>query len=332
MTSHKSIQVALIGAGPLGINIYKYAIDRPDIQVTHVVDINPELGGKDMGTHSGLPQSGLAIQNNYEDLQGVHVAILATVSDMHGIAPQVRKLLGLGLYVVTTCEEMFYPWQTHPDITAELHELAIENNVAVLATGVNPGFLMDTLPSFMTGVCHHVEKIEVRRYQDAQFRRLPFQKKIGAGLSLEEFEDRKAKGILRHVGLTESMHFIAERLGWVLDETDDKVEPVIAERSLETEHMHLISGMVAGVRQTGRGLVNGEEKIRLIFQASIGEQDPYDEVEIFGLPHIRSRIMGGVHGDTATCSIILNACAAILKTQPGFRTMADIPMITSYGK
>jgi 4-hydroxy-tetrahydrodipicolinate reductase len=171
----------------------------------------------------------------------------------------------------------------------------------------------------------------VRRYQDAQFRRVPFQKKIGAGLTLEEFEKRKNDGSLRHVGLTESMQFIAHQLHWTLDQTEDKIEPVISDRNLETEAMTIPSGYAAGVRQTGRGWINGEEKIRLLFQASVGERDSYDEIEIFGTPHIRSRIMGGVHGDIATCSIILNACKSILQAKPGLRTMADVPLISSVG-
>jgi 4-hydroxy-tetrahydrodipicolinate reductase len=226
---------------------------------------------------------------------------------------------------------MFYPWDNSKEWSETIDRAATDKKVAVLGTGVNPGFLMDALPSMLTGVCNQVERIEVRRYQNAQFRRIPFQKKIGAGLSLEEFEKRKNEGSLRHVGLTESMHFLASQLGWTLDKTEDKIEPVIADRMIQTEAMTLISGQAAGVRQIGKGWVDGVEKIKLTFQASVGEPDSYDEIEIFGTPHIRSRIMGGVHGDIATCSIILNACRSILKASPGLRTMADIPMITSVG-
>jgi 4-hydroxy-tetrahydrodipicolinate reductase len=134
------------------------------------------------------------------------------------------------------------------------------------------------------------------------------------------------------VGLTESMQFIARQLAWEVERTEDKIEPVISERNIHTDTLQLSSGQVAGVRQIGRAWVKGEERMRLTFQASIGEQEVYDEIEIFGTPHIRSRIMGGVHGDIATCSIILNACKSILKAEPGLRTMADIPMVTSTGK
>jgi hypothetical protein len=259
------------------------------------------------------------------------VAVLATVSDLPRIGPQIISLVEDGLPVVSTCEELFYPWESNKEWSVTIDRAAKDKNVAVVGTGVNPGFLMDALPAMLSAVCNHVERIEVRRYQDAQFRRIPFQKKIGAGLTFEEFEKRKNEGNLRHVGLSESMHFIANQLGWQLERTEDKIEPVISDRTMQTESLLIVSGNVAGVRQTGRAWVKGEEKIRLIFQASVGEPDSYDEIEIFGTPHIRSRIMGGVNGDVATCSIILNACHSILKATPGLRTMADIPMISSKG-
>lgn len=331
MTSNNPLRAALIGAGPLGINIYKYSLTRKDILIAHVVDIDARLAGKDMGTHSGMEATDITISDKYTGLNDVDVAILATVSDLPRIGPQLLSLIETGLPVVTTCEEMFYPWGNSSEWAETIDIAAKDKGVAILGTGVNPGFLMDALPMMLSGVCHHVDRIEVRRYQDAQFRRIPFQKKIGAGLNYEEFETKKNEGSLRHVGLSESMNFIANQLGWTLDKTEDKIEAVISERNMETESLKIKSGQVAGIRQTGRGYVNGEERIRLSFQASVGEPESYDEIEIFGMPHIRSRIIGGVHGDIATSSIILNACRSVLKAAPGLRTMADVPMITSVG-
>lgn len=328
----KTITATLIGAGPLGINLYKSALARRDIRITQVIDIEPTYKGRDMGEHAGGEKTGILIQEKLDPAKQTDIAILATVSDLPRIVPQLMMLIQAGLPVVSTCEELFYPWESNKPLAEKIDSTAKEKGVAVLGTGVNPGFLMDTLPAMLTGVCNQVERIEIRRYQDAQFRRVPFQKKIGAGLSLDEFEKRKNEGNLRHVGLTESMQFIAAQLSWEVERTEDKIEPVISDRTIQTETLSLISGQVAGVRQIGRAWVNGEERIRLIFQASVGEQEVYDEIEIFGTPHIRSRIMGGVHGDIATCAIILNACKSVLLASPGLRTMADIPMVTSTGK
>ena len=187
---------------------------------------------------------------------------------------------------------------------------------------------MDSLPAFLTAVSRSVDKVEVLRYQDAQHRRIPFQKKIGAGLTLEEFAARKAAGTLRHVGLTESMQFIAAQLGWKLDSTQDVLSPVIASETVSTPGMTIPAGYATGVRQVGSGFINGAEKIRLVFQAAVGEPESYDEVRISGTPDVTSRIQGGVNGDIATCAITLNAIPSVLGAAPGLRTMADVPLVS----
>src|SRR5688572_8956650 len=158
MTTNAPIRAALIGAGPLGINIYKYSLTRKDIIITHVIDIDPSLAGKDMGTHSNQDTTGILISDNNASIKDVDVAILATVSDLPRIGPQLLSLIEAGLPVVSTCEEMFFPWGTSKKWSDTIDSAAKDKGVAVLGTGVNPGFLMDALPAMLSGVCHHVDR------------------------------------------------------------------------------------------------------------------------------------------------------------------------------
>jgi 4-hydroxy-tetrahydrodipicolinate reductase len=240
------------------------------------------------------------------------------------------EIVSRGQNVVSTCEELMYPWLTNPGIARDIDLAAKEHNVSVLSTGVNPGFLMDFLPLIMTGVCRDVKKATVERIQDAQYRRLPFQEKIGAGLTLAEFEKRVKEGNLRHVGLTESMHLVASGIGWNLERTEDIIEPVIASREVVTADLAIKPGRALGVNQTGRAYVGREEVITLVFRATIGEPDPRDRVFIQGKPDIDMAIREGVNGDTATCAIIVNAIPVVIQASPGLRTMADIPPISFF--
>jgi 4-hydroxy-tetrahydrodipicolinate reductase len=256
--------------------------------------------------------------------------ILTTVSTMEKITPQIEEIVSYGIPVVSTCEELSYPWDASLSLSERIDKAAKTNQVAVLGTGVNPGFLMDSLPTFLTSVCQDVQRITVHRIQNAAFRRIPFQKKIGAGLTLEQFENKKKEGILRHVGLTESVQLIASRMGWELNKTEDILVPVIADREIITDTMRIPVGYATGVQQIGKGYVGNEDKIILVFRASIGEPNPQDSIEIKGTPTIKSIIEGGVHGDVATCAITINALKQIIKTQPGLRTMADISMVSFF--
>lgn len=326
-----TIKILQIGLGPLGLKISEYIDDKDTIETVAAVDINPALSGKDLGSLAGLEDSGVQIQNTIKDVQNlsdVDVVVLATSSDLKQISKQISPLLDLGLPVISTCEELTYPWDTNPEIANKINRQAIDNNVAVVSTGINPGFLMDTLPAMLTGVCKNVKSIQVNRIQDAETRRLPFQKKIGAGLNKDEFEERKKEGTLRHVGLTESMQFIANAVGWELDKTEDIISPVVSEKLITTKDLSIPAGNAIGVRQEGRAFFKGEEKIKLIFEAAVGTGISYDEVNIIGEPNITSRIEGGVHGDIATCSIVLNAIPNILDSKPGLKTMKDLSIIS----
>jgi len=170
--------------------------------------------------------------------------------------------------------------------------------------------------------------VTVRRVQDASARRVPFQRKIGAGLSPEEFEARVAEGTLRHVGLPESVQFVAAALGRVLDQTEEQLRPVMADRVIESGYVAIQPGMACGVEQIGLGLVDGREVVRLEFRAAVGEPRSYDQVEIDGEPHILSTIEGGVNGDTATCAAVLNMLPVVAASPGGLHTMLDLPIGT----
>jgi 4-hydroxy-tetrahydrodipicolinate reductase len=327
------MKVVQIGLGPLGQKITQFIVQRKNLEVVSAIDISPEIIGRDLGELCGLDNMGIIIQSSIgECLRSVKpdAVILTTVSTMEKITPQIEEIVSHGIPVISTCEELSYPWDTSLILSERIDTVAKENKVAVLGTGVNPGFLMDSLPTFLTSVCQDVQTITVHRIQDATFRRIPFQRKIGAGLTLEQFESKKKEGNLRHVGLTESIRLIANRLGWELSKTQDILVPAITDREIITDTMRIPIGYAAGVQQIGKGYVGNEDKIILVFRASVGEPNPYDSIEIKGTPTIKSTIEGGLNGDVATCAITINALKQIIKTQPGLRTMADIPMVSFF--
>ncbi len=170
---------------------------------------------------------------------------------------------------------------------------------------------MDYLPSTLSTLCQRVDRVRVWRVQDASKRRGPFQKKIGAGLDLATFREQVRAGVIRHVGLPESVHMIAAAMGWQLDEARETIKPVVAERRIRTRHVRVEPGQAAGVEQVGRGMVKGREAIRLMFRAAVGEAESYDTIKIAGEPSIESTIRGGVNGDIATCAVTLNAAMAL---------------------
>jgi 4-hydroxy-tetrahydrodipicolinate reductase len=328
------IEIVQIGLGPLGQKVVRFLLERPALKLVAAVDPAPDKVGKDAGELCGRKGLGLTVARDLKSaLRGrkADVAILTTVSDLKRIEPQIADIAAAGLPIVSTCEELSFPWETSPAISRRIDAVCRKHGVACVGTGVNPGFLMDFLPSALSGVCQKVEKVRVRRLQDASVRRVPFQQKIGAGLTLAQFRRKKETGALRHVGLTESMHMIARAMGWKLSKTTESLNPVVAKTRITRACKPIEPGMACGVEQIGRAFVGRKEVITLEFRAAVGEPKAFDAVEITGMPNLTSVVEGGVNGDIATCAIVLNAVAAIRKVDPGLRTMLDLPAVTCRG-
>ncbi len=329
------INTVHVGIGPIGQKMVKYAVERGCFNIVGAVDPDPNKAGKDLGELCGISPLGITVSSNLDEAirgKSPEVAIVTTVSSVVAFESQIEELAKAKLHIVSTCEELFYPWNTQPEVSSRIDKVCRENGVVCLGTGVNPGYLMDFLPTVLTAPCQNVKKVEVWRVQDASVRRIPFQQKIGAGLTLEEFEVKRKSGTLRHVGLPESVDFIANRLGWKLDRNTESLEPVIAGKDISNGYKPISKGMACGVHQVGRGFIGDKEVITLNFKAAVGEPESYEQVHIDGEPAIKSKITGGVNGDIATCAITLNAVRSVLSARPGLKTMGDIPPVAFFAE
>lgn len=322
-------KILQVGLGPLGIKTVQFAVAR-GFKIVAAVDNNPQLIGRDVGEVCGLKKMGVKISPTVTaalKTKKADIAVVTTVSSLKKLEAVVTEIAKNKLSVVSTCEELSFPWTLQPALSKKLDKVFKAHQVALLGTGVNPGFLMDFLPTVMTGVCKNVEKIEVIRFQNASVRRIPFQQKIGAGLTVAEFRKKEKEGTLRHVGLPESVDFIAARMGWKLTKKTESLNPVMADKRITTGYKVIEAGMACGVEQIGRGFVGKKEVITLHFRAAVGEPKSYDTIRIKGDPSFESTIEGGVNGDIATCAITLNAIQSVLKSRPGLVTMSDIPAV-----
>jgi hypothetical protein len=189
---------------------------------------------------------------------------------------------------------------------------------------------MDTFPIVMTGVCQHVEHVRVARIQDARSRRLPFQKKIGAGCSPAKFDALKKGGTLRHVGLQESAGMIAAALGWSIDEYSETIDPILTDKPVSSPFLTVQPGQAVGVEQIAIAKMKGKEIIRMEFQASLGAPESYDAVYITGKPNLEVVVKGGIQGDIATASMAVNAIPRVIQAPAGLLTMKDLPPVHPY--
>jgi 4-hydroxy-tetrahydrodipicolinate reductase len=329
------IKVLHYGLGPIGAAIVRQVATRPGFRIVGAVDIDPAKAGRDLADIAGVGRK-LRIKISNDAKKTIKatkpdVVVLCTLSSLKKVLPQMEEILKLKVPIVSTTEELAYPTGANMKYARALHEMAKKAKVAVLGTGVNPGFTMDALPVMLTGVCERVDSIRVDRVQDARVRRLPFQQKIGAGLTTEQFQKKVDDASVRHVGLAESVSMIADAMGWKLDKITDDIQPKMATETVASEFLAVDAGYVCGIVQDGIGYRGGKPIITLHMEAYLGAPESYDAVEITGSPMIKSKIAGGVHGDVATASITVNSIPKILQVSPGLHTMLDMPIPAYFG-
>jgi len=331
-----AIRVLHVGLGPIGAGIVRQAAARKGLRIVGAVDIDPAKAGRDLGE---VVNAGRRLRVKVEgDLRRAlkatrpDVVMLCTSSALRAVAPQIETILKARTPIVSTTEELAYPWFNQRRLAGSIDALAKKAKVAVLGTGVNPGFVMDALAITLTGVADRVDRIRIDRVQDARIRRLPFQQKIGSGLTVEEFAEKVKQRTVRHVGLTESIAMIASAMGWKLDGVTDEIQPKIAVARVSSEFLTVEAGRVCGIIQDGTGFVGGAPLIKLHMEAYLGAPESYDSVDIEGVPRLSMKIAGGGHGDVATTSIAVNSIPKVIEAAPGLHTMRSLPIPSWFNK
>jgi 4-hydroxy-tetrahydrodipicolinate reductase len=324
----KKIRAIQYGIGPIGASIVKLLREKEAVDIVGAIDTDPAKVGRDLGEVVGASDApwGIKISGDARGVldQSADVVMHTTSSSLPKVMDQLLACLDVGSCVVSTCEELSYPYRTYPELSAKLDKAAKDSGVALVGTGVNPGFVMDKLVITLAAVSQRIEHAKALRIVDAGKRRLPLQKKIGAGMSVEEFRAKVKEGIIKHVGLPESVAMVADSLGLRVDEITESIEPKVATERVQTEFLTVEAGQAAGVRQIARGLSEGKEIIYMELQMDVGAKDPADTVELQGHPNISLVIPGGSHGDIATASVAVNSIPAILEAQSGLRTSRDL--------
>jgi hypothetical protein len=326
----KKIRVVQFGVGPIGASIVRLMRKKASLEVVGAIDHDPAKAGRDLGEVAGANDApwGVAVHAEASAVlaKPVDVVVHTTSSYLASVMDELLACISAGCCVVSTCEELAYPFRKYPELSSQLDAAAKDEGVALVGTGVNPGFVMDKLVLTLAAASQRVDWAKAVRIVDASKRRLPLQRKIGAGLSVEEFRAQVAAGVIKHHGLPESIAMVADGLGFALDDISETIEPVIAEESVKTDFLEVVPGQAAGVHQIARGTAAGKEKIYMELQMYVGARHPADSVELRGDPNLALTIPGGTHGDAATAAVAVNAIPAILAAPAGLRTVRDLPL------
>ncbi len=313
-----SVKVMVFGLGYIGRMVVE-AIQNENpfwnkkLELVGAVDIVPE--SRQWAEKKGVK----AFQSLNDLLEKVRpdVCIHTTASTMAIVVAQLKELIEAKVPVVSSTEELFFPWVENPQIAADLDGACKRNGVAVMGTGVNPGFVMDVLPAIATQAVHTVDKIRVERVVDASTRRPPLQKKIGAGLDEHTFRTYVETRRIGPLGLIESLDYLASHLGWKLTKRSQKIDPILAPKAMKTQIVSIKKGDVCGLHHRAWAEMDRRNVIELDLKISLNAERPGDHIMIQGNPPLSIWIEGGTPGDPATVAALVRGIPTVLQAKPG---------------
>ncbi len=303
-------RLVLVGAGPIGVNAAEAAVADGVVDAVRAVVDPDEEALRSATVRFGAPGFPSAAELPEADEGDWAIAAFSSRADL--TAPTILRLVALGYHVVTTCEEMSRPDQ---HVKEAVRTAAVSDGRRVIATGANPGFVMDRLVVAVAAGARAVHRIDVSRRVDTSARRGPLVAKTGRGLSPDEFAAEVAARRIGHVGLVVSAKLVARSLLWPTGDVNETIEPVLAD-----------DGSVAGLHQ--RATLNTPAGGVLDFDLVMAWEvpDPSDRIHVHGSPEIRVEIPGGYHGDEGTTAEVVNAIGRYNQTPPGFYRSIDLPL------
>jgi 4-hydroxy-tetrahydrodipicolinate reductase len=324
------IKIAQLGLGPIGLETIKLAASKPWAAIVGAIDIDPAKVGRDLEELTGLRAlRGKKVVDSIEALleRGRVDAVLHTaVSRFQDAFDQIEPLARRGISVVSSCEELVFPQLRNPRLARRLDKVCIMRGARVLGAGVNPGFVMDLLPTCLTGVCREVRGIRVDRVVDAATRREPLQRKIGSGLPPARFQRMLSQGKAGHAGLKESLALLAHALGWKVGPVRETGCPIVADRGIRTRFLKVKPGETCGLHQHAWARTADGRILELDLKMYLGARQPQDAIRIDGSPPLDVVIRDGVAGDAATVAALVNSLPALLAAPAGLRLLTDMPL------
>ncbi len=321
------LRVVSFGLGPIGVRAAQLALSRKNLELVGAIDIDPGKAGKDLGElFDPKVRTGLEIDSDLAVLDRLKpdAVLHCTSSFMPMVKDQLIEICKRGIDIISSTEELLVPDLQHPDIAKAVDAAAKAGGATVLGTGVNPGFAMDFMAIVASAVMYSVKRVRCVRVVDAGTRRLPLQKKVGAGMTTAEFEAQKKTGRFGHIGMRESVALIARALGFAIDKNEQTLEPVLATEERKTQFLTVHKGHVAGIRNIGRGIKGTDTIIELDLSMYVGAPNTRDEMHLEGEPNVDVMFAGGIPGDIATAAILVNSIAQVVAASPGLKTVLDV--------
>lgn len=320
MREHGKLRVLHYGLGEIGTGIARESAATDRLLSVGAVDVSPAKVGKSLASLFGGEGEVMvrgSLKEALADAGGVDVAFHCAGSHIDAIEGQLLELIEADCNVVTTAEEVIWPYGSRDEAAARLDAAAKKHGVTLFAAGVNPGFLLDRLPTYLSSMTLGPTAVRGERLVDLSKRRTALRRKMGVGEDAAAVRERTRTFAIGHAGFPESVRYLAAALGWNVGEVEQTLEPVVAEVKVERAGEVVLPGQVLGLAHTARAVAPDGKEISFSLTMRLDCEEPFDQIEIDARPPVVVRFPIGLQGDLATLASAVNACAFVVTAPPG---------------
>ena len=192
---NRKVKVVQIGTGKMAKHTMKYVLEK-DGEIVGAVDVNPEVIGKDIGEIIGTNNLGIKIIDLKDAEEMIKqtqpdVCIIETMSLLKDLTEPLMLCAKLGVNAITTCEEAFYSWNSNPNLTKQIDDLAKQTGCTIIGTGYQDIYWGQLITS-ICGSTQKITKIKGSSSYNVEDYGIALANAHGAGLTMEQFEEQVA--------------------------------------------------------------------------------------------------------------------------------------------
>ena len=341
----EKLKIVQYGCGKMSKYTMRYVYEKGG-EIVGAIDVNPNIIGKDIGSIIECEDKKILVQNveNARELlvkTKPDACIITTMSLLKDVEDALMLCAELGINAITTCEEAFYPWNSNPNLTKKIDELAKKNNCTITGSGYQDIFWGQLVTS-ICGATQNIKTIKGESWYNVEDYGIALAQAHGAGLTLEEFEkqiasvdkisDEERKKIIESGNYSPSYMWnvngwLCQKLGLTVKSQTQKCIPETYNEDINSSTLGITikKGDATGMSAVVTTLTEEGIMLETKCVGKVYAKDEFDinEWSIIGEPNTTITVKKP-NTVELTCASIVNRLPDLIKAKPGFISTAQI--------
>ncbi len=335
------VKVVQFGTGKMAKYTMRYVYEKGG-EVVGAIDVNPAVIGKDIGEIIGCENKNVKV-TSFEDAEAMlkevkpDICVVETMSLIKDLEGPFMLCAKLGINAISTCEEAFFPWNSNPNLTKKIDELAKQTGCTITGSGYQDIYWGQLITS-IAGSTQKITKIKGSTSYNVEDYGIALANAHGAGLTLDEFDkqvaivdkisDEERNKIIQSGDYLPSYMWntngwLCEKLGLTIKSQTQVTVPTTNKEDIYSSTLGMTvkagdaTGMSAVVTtETEEGITIESECIGKVYS-----KEDYDKNEwtIYGEPNTTITVARPSTVEL-TCATIVNRIPDVINAEPGYVT------------